>query len=235
MILAAGAIGSPQILQLSGIGNPKNLAEVGIELKVDLPGVGENLHDHLQLRSIYSVENTETLNHKFNSLVGKLSMGLEYLFFKTGPLTMPPSQLGAFAKSHNSRSNSNLEWHVQPLSLDKFGSPLHKFDGITPAVCNLQPTSRGSVKITSPFPNDYPKITLNYLSSNEDECIAVSSLEFTRKIMKAKSLQRFNPKRYYLGQKLRPRVLCSMPREKSVLPFFIRLALVKWVKIIWLL
>ena len=202
VILAAGAIGSPQILQLSGIGNPKNLAEVGIELKVDLPGVGENLHDHLQLRSIYSVENTETLNHKFNSLVGKLSMGLEYLFFKTGPLTMPPSQLGAFAKSHNSRSNSNLEWHVQPLSLDKFGSPLHKFDGITPAVCNLQPTSRGSVKITSPFPTDYPKITLNYLSSNEDECIAVSSLEFTRKIMKAKSLQRFNPKEILPGPKI---------------------------------
>ena len=156
MILAAGAIGSPQILQLSGIGNGKNLAELGIELKVDLLVVGDNLHDHLQLRSIYSVENTETLNHKFNSLVGKLSMGLEYLFFKTGPLLCLLHNLG--------HSQKVITLDQMLISNGMFNHchwiiwlPLHKFDGITPAVCNLQPTSRGSVKVTSPCPTDYQK------------------------------------------------------------------------------
>ena len=202
IILSAGSIGSPQLLQLSGIGNSNNLSKLGIKSVMNLPGVGENLHDHLQLRSIYSVENTKTLNSRFNSIFGKISMGLEYLIFKTGPLTMPPSQLGAFAKSHSSKAHANLEWHVQPLSLDKFGSPLHKFDGITPAVCNLQPTSRGSVQITSSEPTDYPKIVLNYLSSREDEDIAVSSLKYTRRIMKAKCLERFHPQEILPGPEI---------------------------------
>ena len=202
IILSAGSIGSPQLLQLSGIGNSNNLSKLGIKSVMNLPGVGENLHDHLQLRSIYSVENTKTLNSRFNSIFGKISMGLEYLIFKTGPLTMPPSQLGAFAKSHSSKAHANLEWHVQPLSLDKFGSPLHKFDGITPAVCNLQPTSRGSVQITSSEPTDYPKIVLNYLSSREDEDIAVSSLKYTRRIMKAKCLEHFRPQEILPGPEI---------------------------------
>src|SRR5690606_22534966 len=149
IVLAAGAIGSPQLLQLSGIGPGALLAEHGIAVLHDLPGVGENLHDHLQIRSVYKVRNTRTLNRRARSWHGKLAMALEYALFRTRPLTMPPSQLGAFAKSDPERSCANLEWHVQPLSLDRFGAPLHEFDAITPSVCNLQPTSRGHVRLTS--------------------------------------------------------------------------------------
>src|SRR5690606_16881542 len=149
IVLAAGAIGSPQLLQLSGVGPGALLAERGIAVVHDLPGVGENLHDHLQVRSVYKVRNTRTLNRRARSWHGKLAMALEYALFRTRPLTMPPSQLGAFAKSDPERSCANLEWHVQPLSLDRFGAPLHEFDAITPSVCNLQPTSRGHVRLTS--------------------------------------------------------------------------------------
>ena len=179
VILAAGAIGSPQILQLSGIGPGALLQEHGIDVAHELAGVGENLHDHLQIRSIYKVQNTVTLNQRVNSLVDKVAMGLEYLLFKTGPLTMPPSQLGAFARSDPSRASANIEWHVQPLSLDKFGDPLHKFNAITPSVANLQPTSRGHVRIKDPDPLRAPAITLNYLSTDEDRQVAVAGLRFT--------------------------------------------------------
>ena len=193
VLLSAGAIGSPQILQLSGIGSSELLGSRNIPIRVDLRGVGENLQDHLQVRSVYQVENTVTLNQKAGSLIGKALMGLEYFFFKTGPLTMPPSQLGAFAKSDPNRSTANIEWHVQPLSLDKFGDPLHKFNAITPSVCNLRPTSRGQVRIKSNDPEEHPTIRLNYLSTSEDEEVAVEGLRFTRRIMRAEALKKFNP------------------------------------------
>ena len=199
VILAAGAIGSPQILQLSGIGPGALLRERGVEVVHDLPGVGENLHDHLQIRTIYKVRNTVTLNRRVNSLFGKAAMGLEYLLFKTGPLTMPPSQLGAFARSDPSRASANMEWHVQPLSLDKFGDPLHRFDAITPSVANLQPTSRGHVRIKDPDPRQAPAITLNYLSTDEDRRVAVAGLRFTRRIMAARALARFEPREWKPG------------------------------------
>ena len=199
VILAAGAVGSPQILQLSGIGPGALLRQHGIEVVHDLPGVGENLHDHLQIRTIYKVQNTVTLNVRVNSLFGKAAMGLEYLLFKTGPLTMPPSQLGAFARSDPSRASANMEWHVQPLSLDKFGDPLHRFNAITPSVANLQPTSRGHVRIKEPDPLEAPAITLNYLSTDEDLRVAVAGLRFTRRIMAAPALARFEPEEWKPG------------------------------------
>ena len=199
VILAAGAIGSPQILQLSGIGPGPLLQAHGIGVVHDLAGVGENLHDHLQIRNIYKVKNTVTLNLRVNSLLGKAAMGLEYLLFKTGPLTMPPSQLGAFARSDPSRASANMEWHVQPLSLDKFGDPLHKFNAITPSVANLQPTSRGHVRIKDPDPREAPAITLNYLSTDEDLAVAVAGLRFTRRIMAANALARFEPEEWKPG------------------------------------
>ena len=159
----------------------------------ELSGVGANLHDHLQIRIIYSVDNTVTLNQRARWPWGMAAMGLEYLIKKTGPLTMPPSQLGAFAKSDEHQTSANIEWHVQPLSLEKFGEPLHRFNAITPSVCNLRPSSRGHIHIKSNNPLAAPEIKLNYLSSNEDVDVAVSSVKFTRKIMQAKALARFNP------------------------------------------
>ena len=203
VLLSAGAIGSPQILQLSGIGSSELLRNRNIPIRVDLRGVGENLQDHLQVRSVYQVENTVTLNQKAGSLIGKALMGLEYFFFKTGPLTMPPSQLGAFAKSNPNRSTANIEWHVQPLSLDKFGDPLHKFNAITPSVCNLRPTSRGQVRIKSDDPEEHPTIRLNYLSTSEDEEVAVEGLRFTRRIMRAEALKKFNPVELKPGAEIR--------------------------------
>ncbi len=202
VVLAAGSIGSPQILQLSGIGPGELLNRHGIDVVHELPGVGENLHDHLQVRNVYKVRNTTTLNRRANSLCGKAAMGLEYFLFRTGPLTMPPSQLGAFAKSDPSQPSANMEWHVQPLSLDKFGDPLHRFDAITPSVCNLQPTSRGHVRIESPDPAAHPAITLNYLSTDEDRQVAVAGIRFTRRIMAAKALERFKPEEWKPGQEL---------------------------------
>ncbi|HJN42562.1 MAG: GMC family oxidoreductase N-terminal domain-containing protein [Vicinamibacterales bacterium] len=199
VILAAGSIGTPQILHLSGVGPGSALQQHGIDVVHDLAGVGENLHDHLQIRTMYKVKNTVTLNQRFNSLIGKAAMGLEYLLFKTGPMTMPPSQLGAFARSDPSRDSPNMEWHVQPLSLDKFGDPLHRFNAITPSVCNLQPTSRGHVRIKSADPLQAPAITLNYLSTEEDLDIAVTGLRFTRRIMAANALSRFEPQEWKPG------------------------------------
>lgn len=198
-ILAAGSIGSPQILQLSGVGPAAILATHGITPLHDLAGVGENLHDHLQIRMQYKVRNTVTLNERANSLLGKLAMGIEYALFRTGPLTMPPSQLGAFAKSDPSQPTPNIEWHVQPLSLDKFGDPLHAFPAITPSVCNLRPTSRGWVRIKSPDPAAHPEIKLNYLSTATDRRVAVDAMRFTRRIMAAKALARFQPEEFRPG------------------------------------
>ena len=199
VILAAGAVASPQILQLSGIGEAGLMQQLGAAPVIDLPGVGHNLQDHLQIRTIYKVSNTTTLNPRVNSLVGKAMMGLEYLLFKTGPLTMPPSQLGAFAKSDEAQPTPNMEWHVQPLSLDQFGSPLHRFNAITPSVCNLRPASRGAITALSLDPLMAPKINLNYLSNPEDEAIALAGLRMTRRIMKAKALARFSPEEWKPG------------------------------------
>ncbi len=203
VILAAGAIGSPQILQLSGIGPGALLSRFGIPLVHELPGVGANLHDHLQVRLVYKVKNAVTLNQRANSLLGRIAMGLEYALFRTGPLTMPPSQLGAFAKSDSSQPSANIEWHVQPLSLDKFGDPLHRFAAITPSVCNLRPTSRGHVQIVSPDPAAQPSIRLNYLSTPEDRQVAVDSMRFTRRIMAARALAKYAPEEWKPGVQVR--------------------------------
>jgi len=202
VILAAGAIGSPQLLQLSGIGPGELMQQHNIKPQTLLPGVGKNLQDHLQVRSVYKVSNTTTLNKRANSLVGKALMGMEYFLRKTGPLTMPPSQLGAFAMSDDQQSSANIEWHVQPLSLDKFGDPLHKFNAITPSVCNLRPESRGSVEITDAASSTAPAISLNYLSTESDQQIAISGLKFTRKIMQAEALKPYTPEEWKPGPEL---------------------------------
>ena len=202
VLLAAGSIGSPQLLQLSGIGPAPLLEKYGIKVKKALPGVGENLQDHLQIRTVYKVSNTITLNQLYHSLWGKLKMGLQYLLFRSGPLTMPPSQLGAFAKSDPGQPTPNMEWHVQPLSLDKFGDPLHTINAITPSVCNLRPSSRGSVQITSSAPQQPPEIRLNYLSTEEDRRVAVEGLRFTRRIMAADALRPFTPEELKPGANL---------------------------------
>ena len=198
VILAAGAIGSPQLLQLSGIGPGALLRQHGLPVVHDLPGVGENLHDHLQIRMVWKVKGP-TLNERANSLLGKASMALEYLMFKTGPLTMPPSQLGAFARTDPSEPAPNIEWHVQPLSLEKFGDPLHPFPAITPSVCNLRPTSRGHVRIKSADPFAAPSILLNYLSTPEDQAVAAKSMRITREIMAAEALARYEPQEWRPG------------------------------------
>ena len=198
-ILSLGSIGSPQVLQLSGVGDEKLLSKFQIKAVQNLPGVGENLHDHLQVRMQYKVKNVRTLNEMANSLWGKAAMGLEYLLKRTGPLTMPPSQLGAFAKSDPSQPTPNIEWHVQPLSLDKFGDPLHPFPAITPSVCNLRPTSRGWVRIKSPDAAAHPEIKLNYLSTPEDRKVAVDGMRFTRRIMASPALQPYKPEEFRPG------------------------------------
>jgi len=202
VVLAAGAIGSPQLLQLSGIGPAALLSTHGIPVVHELPGVGENLHDHLQIRMVYKVHGVKTLNTRANSLVGKAAMGLEYLLFKTGPLTMPPSQLGAFAKSDPSQPTANIEWHVQPLSLDKFGDPLHAFDAITPSVCNLRPTSRGWLRIRSADPFAAPEIKVNYLSTDHDRQVAADGMRFTRRVMASEALAKYRPQEWKPGPAL---------------------------------
>ena len=198
VILAAGSIGSPQILQLSGIGPSNLLQQFSIPVVHESPGVGDNLHDHLQIRMVWKVKGP-TLNERSNRWLGKVAMGLEYLLFKTGPLTMPPSQLGAFAKSDPSEATPDVEWHVQPLSLEKFGDPLHPFPAITPSVCNLRPTSRGAVRIRSGDPMAAPEIRLNYLSTPDDQAVAARSMRMTRRIMEAAALARYSPEEWRPG------------------------------------
>jgi choline dehydrogenase len=198
-LLTAGSIGSPQILQLSGIGPAAALHTLGIAPKVDAPGVGENLQDHLQLRMIFKVKGTRTLNTSAASWYGKMKIGLEYAMFQSGPMSMAPSQLGAFAKSDPGQATPNLEYHVQPLSLEKFGEPLHPFPAFTASVCNLRPTSRGHVRIASADSYAAPKITPNYLSTPEDRKTAAAALALTRKIVAAPALARFSPEEYKPG------------------------------------
>jgi choline dehydrogenase len=198
-VLAAGSIGSPQILQLSGVGPAALLREHAIPVVRESPGVGENLQDHLQLRMAFKVKNVRTLNERANTLTGKISMGLEYLFFRTGPLTMAPSQLGGFTRSDPSQRTANLEYHVQPLSLDKFGDPLHPFPAFTASVANLRPTSRGSVRIRSSDPQAAPAIRPNYLSTEIDRRIAAESLKLTRGIVRQPALVKYQPDEFLPG------------------------------------
>ncbi len=198
-LLAAGAIGSPQILQLSGVGPAPLLKQNGIGVVHELSGVGENLQDHLQLRMAFKVQNVVTLNQLANSWLGKAKMGLEYLLHRTGPLTMAPSQLGGFTRSSSEHATPNIEYHVQPLSLDKFGDPLHRFPAFTASVCNLRPTSRGSVRIKSADPRAAPAIDPNYLSTPEDHHVAADGLRLTRRIAGAKALAKYRPEEFVPG------------------------------------
>jgi len=199
-LLAAGSIGSPQLLQLSGIGPAALLHQHGITVVHDLPGVGENLQDHLQLRMAFKVKNVLTLNTLTNSWWGKAKMALEYALHRTGPLTMAPSQMGAFLKSDPSQATPNLEFHVQPLSLDKFGDPLHPFPAFTASVCNLRPASRGHIRIKSPDSRAHPAITLNYLSTLADQGIAAQSLRVIRRIITdTQTMKKYAPEEFVPG------------------------------------
>jgi choline dehydrogenase len=199
VILSAGSIGSAQILQLSGIGPAALLKDKGVEVKQDLPGVGANLQDHLQIRSVYKVKGTKTLNTMASSLWGKAMIGLEYALKRTGPMSMAPSQLGAFTKSDPAQPHANIQYHVQPLSLDAFGEPLHSFPAITASVCNLNPTSRGTVKIKSASFEDAPAIAPNYLATDEDRKVAADSLRVTRHIMAQDAMKPFQPEEFKPG------------------------------------
>ena len=198
-ILSAGSIGSTQILQLSGIGPGALLQQNGLAVHHELPGVGENLQDHLQLRMAFKVQNVVTMNQIANSLIGKAKIAFEYALFKTGPLTMAPSQLGVFTRSGPEYATPNLEYHVQPLSLDKFGDPLHPFPAFTASVCNLRPSSRGFVRIQSNDPRTAPLIKLNYLSTDIDRKIATESLKLTRRIAAAAALKKYAPEEFLPG------------------------------------
>lgn len=203
LILSAGSIGSVQLLEASGVGSARMLAGLQIPVVLDQPAIGENLQDHLQIRTVYKIKGAKTVNSLYKNPLTRLGMGLEYALFRTGPLTMPPSTLGAFAKSQPSLASPDLEWHVQPLSLPKFGEPLHPFDAITPSVCNLRPGSRGSVHIQHPETLAAPKIQCNYLSTEDDINASVRGLEMTRAIMRGHALARFDPEEFLPGPSVR--------------------------------
>jgi len=193
VVLATGSIGTPQILQLSGIGAPALLAEHGIDVRHALPGVGENLQDHLQIRAVYGVDGVRTLNTMAATLWGKARIAIEYAWSRSGPMSMAPSQLGAFARSRPGLAHPNLEYHVQPLSLDAFGEPLHPFNAFTASVCNLNPTSRGSVRIRGADPALAPSIAPDYLASDDDRVVAADSLRLTRRIVAQPALAAHRP------------------------------------------
>ena len=198
-VLAAGAIGSPHILQLSGIGESHHLQRHGVAPVVDLPGVGENLQDHLQLRMVYKVQGVKTLNVSAATWFGKMKIGLEYAFMRSGPMSMAPSQLGAFARSGPEQATPNLQYHVQPLSLEKFGDPLHGFPAFTASVCNLRPTARGHVRLSTYDSYSPPKITPNYLSTAEDRRTAAAALSLTRRIVASPALAAYHPQEFKPG------------------------------------
>jgi choline dehydrogenase len=193
VVLCAGAVGTPQLLQLSGIGPGALLHEHGIAVQHELPGVGENLQDHLQIRAVFGVQGVKTLNTIANSAWGKAMIGLEYLLRRSGPMSMAPSQLGAFTRSSPEHVWPNIEYHVQPLSLDAFGQPLHPYNAFTASVCNLNPTSRGHVRICSPRVQDAPRIQARYLSTPEDRQVAADSLRLTRRIAAMPALAKYRP------------------------------------------
>lgn len=203
VILCCGSIGSPMVLQRSGIGPRALLERLGIEVRRELPGVGGNLQDHLQLRLIYKIRNAYTLNQMAGSLWGKLNMGLRYAVNRSGPLAMAPSQLGAFARSSPEQASANLEYHVQPLSLERFGEPLHAFAAFTASVCDLRPKSRGTVEIRSAKADAAPLIRPNYFSHEADLKVATDAIRLTRRIVAAPALAQFQPEEYLPGASLR--------------------------------
>ncbi len=202
-LLAAGAIGSPQILQLSGIGPAALLQQHGIPVVADLPGVGENLQDHLQMRMAFKVSNVKTLNTMSSHWFGKMKIGMEYALFQSGPMSMAPSQLGAFTRSDPTMASPDLEYHVQPLSLERFGEPLHTFPAFTASICNLRPTSRGHVRIGSGRAEDAPRITTNYFSTDADRRTAAAALRLTRTIVAAPALAPYAPQEFKPGPQFR--------------------------------
>ncbi len=199
VVLCAGSIGSVQVLQRSGIGPAQWLAPLGIETVLDRQGVGRNLQDHLQQRAVYKVEGVRTLNETYYNLMRRGLMGLDYLFRRRGPLTMAPSQLGIFTRSDRRRERANIQFHVQPLSLDKFGDPLHRFPAITVSACNLQPTSRGTVRLRTAKPDDAPAIAPNYLSTDEDREVAADAIRTTRRLMRQTALAPYRPVEFLPG------------------------------------
>jgi choline dehydrogenase-like flavoprotein len=199
VILSAGSVASPMILQRSGVGPADWLGELGIPVSHDMPGVGRNLQDHLQQRAIFKVHGVKTLNETYHSLVGRALMGAEYALFQKGPLTMAPSQLGIFTKSSPDHDRANIQFHVQPLSLDKFGDPLHQFPAVTVSACNLQPTSRGTIRLRATDASAKPVIAPNYLATYEDRRVAADAIRVTRRLMKQPALQPFTPEEFLPG------------------------------------
>jgi choline dehydrogenase len=199
IILCAGSVGSIQILQLSGVGPAEWLGDLGISAVADRPGVGRNLQDHLQQRAIYKVHGVKTLNETYHSLIKRALMGFEYALFQRGPLTMAPSQLGIFTTSSPDYEHANIQFHIQPLSLDKFGDPLHRFPAVTVSACNLRPTSRGTIRVRSANPSAKPIIAPNYLSTEEDRRVAADAIRVTRRLMKQGALARFHPEEHLPG------------------------------------
>lgn len=199
VVLSAGAVGSPAILERSGIGDGERLQALGIDTRRHLPGVGENLQDHLQIRPVYKVEGVRTLNSDYAKLWRRPLMALEYAALRTGPLTMAPSQVGAFARSSPDYATANLEFHFQPLSLDKWGDGLHPFGAFTASVCNLRPSSRGSVHLKSADASEAPAISPNYLATDEDKQVAVDALKLARRIVAQQPLARFKPQEHVPG------------------------------------
>ncbi len=203
VVMAAGSIGSPQIMMLSGLGPAAQLAQFGIPVVLDKPGMGGNLHDHLQLRMIYKVTGIKTLNEMYGSLLQRAWMGVNYALFRRGPMTMAPSQLGAFTKSDSTQDRANLQYHIQPLSLDKFGDPLHSFPAFTISATNVRPTSRGNLTLKSTDPTVAPAIHPNYLATPEDKRVAADSIRVTRKIVAQPALQKYSPVEYLPGAQVR--------------------------------
>ena len=203
VILSAGAVGSPVILERSGIGDGERLRGLGIKVERHLPGVGENLQDHLQIRPVYKVSGVRSLNTDYHNLVKRAWMGIEYALMRTGPLTMAPSQVGAFTRSSPDYATANLQYHFQPLSLDKWGEGLHAFGAFTASVANLRPTSRGSVHLASPDPTAPPTIAPDYLATEEDRRVAVDSLRLTRRIAAQAPLAPYHPEEYLPGSEFR--------------------------------
>ena len=199
VILSAGSIGSTQILQLSGVGPADDLGEHGVAVTAHRPGVGRNLQDHLQQRAIYKVAGVKTLNETYHSLIRRGLMGAEYALFRTGPLTMAPSQLGIFTTSSPEHERPNIQFHIQPLSLDRFGEPLHRFPAVTVAACNLRPTSRGTIRLRSADPAVAPRIAPNYLATDEDRRVAADAIRATRRLMGQPALKPFQPDEYLPG------------------------------------
>ncbi len=199
VILSAGAVHSPKLLELSGIGRPDVLGALGIPVRHRLDGVGENLQDHLQIRTVFKVRNAETLNRRYHNLVRRAGMGMEYALRRTGPLSMAPSQFGIFARSRPELATPDLEYHVQPLSTDRLGEPLHRFDAVTVSVCNLRPQSRGTIHMESPDPATAPGIRPNYLSAEADRRVAADSIRQARALMRTRAVARFAPEEFLPG------------------------------------